>query len=707
MLDERSSSILALLQKTQGYLPVQELMDVLRISKRTVYYDMDKINDWLRQSGLPPVQYLRGRGFMLPDASRSRLPAMAQGVQPQQYYLSSSERKALLCLHLINRSAPLFLHDMEDLLKVSRGTAHAELKRLKEELESYALCVRFDRKEGYYIQGNEKDLRAALSRFLFEQLPYADWNHSAPTVDGLIHTDLFRSHFPAFREEELASVYRMIVSSEQLTGMELTDETILHLTVRIWLSANRMKQGQTVKLDEEEKAALRETLRFKAAAQIAAELEKLFGIGVPEDEIGYMTIYLLAAKVNRVEVESDTWDTKRLRAATEEVIDLFEQNGCVYFQNREALAEQLFLHVKSVFYRIQYGLTLDNPLTDKIMEEYREVFELTRKSVQPLEREFEKPLNQHEIAYLSMHFGGWLRREQAKPVPGKRAAVVCVNGISASRLLKNQLEQLFPSLDLVAVLSLREFEKFTGNIDLIFSTVPLSGCQVPVFILNAVMSDAEKAHLLGRVNPYLGSAEGIHASLSAQAIVDLVGKHATITDKGALLNDLQRYLSAAKGQPPQPKEYKPTLGELLHPSRITIRGQASDWRQAIRTAARPLLREGAITDRYVQAMIGNVERYGPYIIATPGVAIAHARPEDGAVRPAISLLAIQGGAAFSDQPKHLVNLLFVVVGTDGQLHLKALTQLANLLMEERNRQVLGSTDDKAEMMRLFLHYSGT
>lgn len=684
---------------------MQELMDVFHVSKRTIYYDMDKINHWLRQGGLAPVQYVRGRGFLLPEASRSQLPSMAQSVQPQQYYLSSGERKALLCLRLVNRSTPLFLHDMEALLQVSRGTAHAELKRLKKELEDYALSIQFDRKQGYFIQGNEKDIRAVLSRFLFEQLSYADWNPSSPAFDGLIHTDLFRRHFPAFREEELASVYRIIVSTEQRIGMEWTDETILHLTLRIWLSANRMKQGRTVQLEEEEKAALRETLQFKAATQIADELGERFDLRVPEDEIGYLAIYLLAAKVNRVEVESDTWETKRLRAATEEVIDQFAKNGCVYFQNREALVKQLFLHVKSMFYRIKYGLTIDNPLTDKILEEYREVYELTQKSASPLERLFEKPLGRHEIAYLTMHFGGWLKREQAKTEHRKRAAVVCVNGVSASRLLKNQLEQLFPSLDLVAVLSLREFEKFTDPVDLIFSTVPLSGCQVPVFILNAVMSDAEKTHLLSRVNPYLGVAEGSSAFPAAQEIVDLVSQHVAIPDREALLRDIQRYLSSTKVQPPKSKENKPTLVDLLKPSRITIREQALGWREAIRLAAQPLLQEGTITGGYVQAMIDYIDRYGPYIIATPGVAIAHARPEDGAVRASISLLVIRDGVPFSDQPNHLVNLLFVVVGIDGQFHLRALTQLANLLMEERNRYVLGSTDDKAEMMHLFQHYS--
>ncbi|MGZ7440950.1 BglG family transcription antiterminator [Paenibacillus sp. TH7-28] len=698
--------MLALLQKTKAYVPVQELMDKFHVSKRTVYYDMDKINDWLRESGLAPVEYVRGTGFLLPDTSRTQLPAKAQTVQPQQYYLSRSERKALLCLQLIYRSGPMFLYDMEELLKVSRGTAHAELKRLKDELAGYGLTLEFDRKLGYFIQGNEKDLRAALSHFLFELLPYGDWNNFSATIDGLIHADLFKRHFPAFREEQMASVYDTIVSGEQLIGMELTDETILHLTVRLWLSATRLTQGNAVKMDKEEKAALQETLQYKAAAQIAEKLGELFRIDIPEDEICYITVYLLAAKVNRVEVESDTLEAKRLRQATEEMIGLFEKNGCVYFQDREALQKQLFLHVKAVFYRTKYGLSIENPLTGTMMKEYREVYELTKRSIQPLEKVFEKPLNQHEIAYLSMHFGGWLRREQVEPVPRKRAAVVCVNGVSASRMLKNQLEQLFPSIDLTDVLSLREYEKFKGKVDLLFSTVPLPESGVPVFILNAIMSDAEKAHLLGQVAPYLEHRAGQQPGLSAQAIVELVGKHAKITDKEALLEDIQRYLTAAKG-PPAPKEFKPALGELLTPSRITIREEISHWRLAIRVAAKPLLQDGSISDRYVQAMIDKVNQYGPYIVAAPGVAIAHARPEDGAAKASMALLTIRKGVAFSSQARHLVNLLIVVVGTDGESHLKALSQLVNLLVDEQNRQVLGNTDKKAEINRMILQYSAT
>lgn len=70
MLDERSTEILKLLVQTDDYVTLDELTQRLGISRRTVYYDMNKINDWLETLELPPVEYVRTAGYSLPEASR-------------------------------------------------------------------------------------------------------------------------------------------------------------------------------------------------------------------------------------------------------------------------------------------------------------------------------------------------------------------------------------------------------------------------------------------------------------------------------------------------------------------------------------------------------------------------------------------------------------------------------------------------------------
>ncbi|GIP33837.1 BglG family transcription antiterminator [Paenibacillus sp. J2TS4] len=706
ILDERSTSILAYLQETDNYVPIQELMDNFHISKRTVYYDMDKINHWLSSHHLAPVEYVRGAGFLLPTESRAKLPVLAQSVQPSQYYLSRNERKALLGIHLINRTEPMFLQDMERLLDVSRGTAHAELTGLREELARYGLSVKFNRKQGYTIQGNEKDQRTALFHYLSDLLAHISWKDFVPQIQGLINANLYRAQFPAFRQEPLSSIYDIITSGERTIGMELTDETIFHLAARLIMCSNRLIQGKQVEMDEDEMAALSQTLQYKAATQISQELGRLYEVTFPEAEVCYITVLLLTAKVNKLEQKSNDEETRRIRQATSEMVDTFEQLGCVYFLQREELENQLFLHVKSAFYRIKYGLQIENPLASTIIDKYREVFELTRQSVEPLEKLLGQPIDDQEIAYLSMHFGGWLRREQVEPARRKSAVIVCVNGVSVSRMLQIQLKRLFPAIDFVEVLSLREYEKYTGWVDFIFSTVPLTGSKVPVFIVSGILTDQEKSQLLHQIDPLLGGRRRREGTgPSAQSIVELVKKHTPVANEAALLEDIQRYLTAMRYQPLQ--DSKPTLQQLLPSSRIVIREEQTDWRTAISLAAAPLLEEGTIVHGYIRAMIDKVMEYGPYIVIAPGLAIAHAKPEDGVVRTSMSLLSIREGAAFGDDPKHIVRLLFVIASQDGESHLKALTQLTDMLREEANRTRLEQTNDKDEIIQMIRQYSTT
>ena len=46
-LDKRCQEILKRLMYAGGYLKIQDLADEMQISRRSVYYDITKINEWL------------------------------------------------------------------------------------------------------------------------------------------------------------------------------------------------------------------------------------------------------------------------------------------------------------------------------------------------------------------------------------------------------------------------------------------------------------------------------------------------------------------------------------------------------------------------------------------------------------------------------------------------------------------------------------
>ena len=63
ILDNRSISILQQIIQADSYVSVSQLMEVIQVSKRTIYYDMKKIEDWLVAEDLNSYEYIRPLGY--------------------------------------------------------------------------------------------------------------------------------------------------------------------------------------------------------------------------------------------------------------------------------------------------------------------------------------------------------------------------------------------------------------------------------------------------------------------------------------------------------------------------------------------------------------------------------------------------------------------------------------------------------------------
>lgn len=131
---------------------------------------------------------------------------------------------------------------------------------------------------------------------------------------------------------------------------------------------------------------------------------------------------------------------------------------------------------------------------------------------------------------------------------------------------------------------------------------------------------------------------------------------------------------------------------VLEPSLVQISPERLEWREAIALAAEPLLTQGYIEERYIQAMIQTVEEMGAYIVLAPKTAVPHARPEAGARKTGISLLKLDHPVDFNvdneTDPDRLVQLVFVLAAKDNHGHLGALMSLSQLLDEDSQLEEL-------------------
>lgn len=75
------------------------------------------------------------------------------------------------------------------------------------------------------------------------------------------------------------------------------------------------------------------------------------------------------------------------------------------------------------------------------------------------------------------------------------------------------------------------------------------------------------------------------------------------------------------------------LTTWLSDATIALRQSVETRPQALDICARPLLKADVIEPAYVTAIVEQHQRLGPYYVLAPGLAMPHARPEEGAKGP--------------------------------------------------------------------------
>jgi PTS system ascorbate-specific IIA component len=128
------------------------------------------------------------------------------------------------------------------------------------------------------------------------------------------------------------------------------------------------------------------------------------------------------------------------------------------------------------------------------------------------------------------------------------------------------------------------------------------------------------------------------------------------------------------------------LNDFLEKDLVDIRQKpALSWREALKQAGEKLIKNRYINEKYLDEIILNVEKNGPYIVIVPGVAMPHALAESENV--------LGTGISFTKFPEPVVfdennpddtqaQIFFTLAAKDPDEHLKNISDLSDLLMTD-------------------------
>lgn len=122
------------------------------------------------------------------------------------------------------------------------------------------------------------------------------------------------------------------------------------------------------------------------------------------------------------------------------------------------------------------------------------------------------------------------------------------------------------------------------------------------------------------------------------------------------------------------------LASLLK-GRVALGVPVAGWEEAVRAAGDVLVKAGDVRPAYTEAMLRTVREIGPYIVVAPGVALPHARPEDGVLRTCLGLVRLAGPVAFGSEANDPVDLVFPFGTAGPDEHIEVLAELSRFLSE--------------------------
>jgi mannitol/fructose-specific phosphotransferase system IIA component (Ntr-type) len=152
------------------------------------------------------------------------------------------------------------------------------------------------------------------------------------------------------------------------------------------------------------------------------------------------------------------------------------------------------------------------------------------------------------------------------------------------------------------------------------------------------------------------------------------------------------------------------LNNLLTRDLVSINLHAQDWRDAIRQVGELMVQAGKVEHSYIDGMIHTAEQLGPYIVIAPHIAMPHARPEDGVIKPCFALATFSPSINFGNPQNDPVQLVFAFAAIDKNQHIQALTEIASIFTkmftQDGGIETVLSAKNRDELMSIMFSYLG-
>ena len=471
-MNARQIFLLEFLLKQHEYLSANQLAEKYGVSTKTVYQDIDKLNDFFDEGELKSrIVKVPRKGIKLSaDKERKKIHSLLlvnkheSGVQD----FSPEYRESELIKRLFINQEDLDIYDFAEEMYVTESTVHRDIDKLEKNLGQFNLKIRI-KHDQLFVDGDEWNIRKALQSYVIQ----------AQSLGREEKIERF------FSEKDIEICYEAISRLSQKYHHQFSEEYSCLLLVECLVFKKRTENNNC--LTERTSNLINDLnhleVYFFSGELLESIINKSFSEISPY-EIEAMAYSLLAYGFS---IQSADY-IQNIEHQVNELINKVSNLLSLDLSKDNHLKLMLSNHISKMIFRLRNQIYITNPALEEIKKQYSSLFNVIWIAIRGLSKYYEINISNEELAFIVIHF----QLAIEKIVKPLNIVVICQNGIATSELIMSKLHKIFDSDAKITNINARELDFYDlSNIDLIISTIALPEVKVPVIEVSPILTKDE------------------------------------------------------------------------------------------------------------------------------------------------------------------------------------------------------------------------
>lgn len=468
MLTERERSILKILHDRNSYVTIDEIAKQINFSSKTVRNDLAKIKEYILQNEFGALISKPKKGTLFQTTEENWQKLLSVHSAPNLLADSPSARKFVIC-EILLKKRETNMSELEKQLFLTRNGVEKALGEAKDWLWKRNIELKTIRGKGIRIVGTEFARRLALLELFSAMQKKA--GADGRVIDGesvtykLEMVNQISSFLDCFNA---INVICAVQETENEFGIQFGYESQKELVFLLSLVIVCCKAKSVI---QEKFLKSKSSFNRLLANDLADRLEEKYRILIPPEERNYLIFCVSISEIqgftsgeSRLACEKSQYEFCGFIA---KLINIIGEIIGISLKTDKALAQDLFLYLRTAVERLRYGIAVDNPLLPKIKTEYPNIFAVAWSTSILLENDTGIKIGENEIGFLTLYIGGAIERANSRV----NVCILCNYGVGVSQLLRQRIERSIANIVVSDIVTTHDTQKIIkSGCDFIITT---------------------------------------------------------------------------------------------------------------------------------------------------------------------------------------------------------------------------------------------